>query len=907
MPFTFTTQETRRNLYDQFKLNQLARNRKKLILFSSILILLYFLQTIFNFIFQSYYTPLQLASLDGGICIFLLVFMILGIKRWIKRWRLAIDTAACVLLIVSATFFFAINMERGESISIQEHLDFAQNEYIRFSSLMMALFLLIEGWWIRSLLCTVLQTLCVSTVIYWGPKDFVKVADPILFTVLGSLGVTFYSYLSHQNEVATFQEIGKLLGKDAVWKMIVDRLPTSVAVINRNSDFLFSNVCFKELFQRDDDDARKPFEDRQPEMPANCKALFSRIIVKNIRVNGESFNPSKYQDTLAPLCSSEQKTSLFEKPHSRRRKISDADKESTELNFGRYFENLLADASLETVQRRIAEGDMVFTTIDGVLDNEIRLEIAIGSLMFEAQPSLICFFTDTSIRDRIAQIEDNSNYKSHLFNSLSHELRTPMNGSAILLHELYKDKSLTEDIKENHVKPILLNMNRLSVMIHSMGDYSYISQNLPIKLNLKSFKIRSFLKKIFKATEFEAHQKNLDLVCHVEDDVPLNVFTDKERLGRVLLSLLENAVKFTFHGHVKLYVRLMKQKDISQRVLIEKTKLAVPTLQHCEDPAVILFTVEDTGIGMSREQLDRLKGNLQGNFIKKVSHNSTGASLGLTLSHELAKALGGGLEYSSELNKGTKVSFIVKHDEMSSASRISSGFRRRDLFSSSSLEVRQSGCVSLDKSEILQTNPVDRYDFNLEKIKFNKYALQSGGGTTNTSQNLHVNLNNNTGHNILEVNHQWGETTTFDPTSPRICECPEILVVDDDAFNVDSMKRMLMKLNARVAVAFHGKAAVESVESLDMYHKLNCHGKIGGLKLIIMDVNMPIMDGCQATTIIKEKIRNREISAVQIIGCTAYDTPEVHEACIQAQMDGVELKPMKPDRLKKLWNAAQMS
>jgi signal transduction histidine kinase/ligand-binding sensor domain-containing protein len=224
--------------------------------------------------------------------------------------------------------------------------------------------------------------------------------------------------------------------------------------------------------------------------------------------------------------------------------------------------------------------------------------------------------------------------KSSFLTNMSHEIRTPMN-AIVGLSELLKDKGYSEEEKTDFVNLIVSNSNSLLGLIDDILDISKIESN-QLNINLKNCQVYPVLNELFQrfTREIKCGEKsNLDFHLSVDDKIKdLTFETDVFRLKQVLSKLLDNAIKFTDSGHITLGCDLGKNK--------------------------LLFYVEDTGIGLSddrKEIIFELFRKGDGNKLRLYR----GTGLGLSLSQNLIKILGGEIKVESELNKGSKFYFTL--------------------------------------------------------------------------------------------------------------------------------------------------------------------------------------------------------------------------------------------------------
>ena len=232
--------------------------------------------------------------------------------------------------------------------------------------------------------------------------------------------------------------------------------------------------------------------------------------------------------------------------------------------------------------------------------------------------------------------------KSSFLTNISHEIRTPMN-AIVGLSELLKEKGYSQEEKTDFLNLIVSNSNSLIGLIDDILDISKIESN-QLNINIKNCHIYPELNDLFQRFSEEIKSRNkphLDFRLSVDDKVKdLTFETDVLRLKQALSKLLDNAIKFTDSGHITLGCNLEKHK--------------------------LLFFVEDTGIGLSEDRKEIIF-----ELFRKVEDNKLrlyrGTGLGLSLSQNLIKILGGEIKVESEINKGSRFYFTLPVKKSSSA------------------------------------------------------------------------------------------------------------------------------------------------------------------------------------------------------------------------------------------------
>lgn len=239
-------------------------------------------------------------------------------------------------------------------------------------------------------------------------------------------------------------------------------------------------------------------------------------------------------------------------------------------------------------------------------------------------------FAQERLEQKARELELSSQYKSQFLANMSHELRTPLNSTLILSQLLMEDKRdrLGEEEKE-FAQTIFSSSNDLLHLINDILDLSKVEAGKidlePEEINLKDFS--ESLERLFKPI---ASNKNIEFSVEKTSDAPDSIFLDRQRLEQILKNLISNALKFTDKGSVKLKI---SSKKLSGQNRVE-------------------FSVIDTGIGIPVEQQEIIFDAFK-QADGTTSRRFGGTGLGLTISKDLAKLLGGSISVSSELKKGS--------------------------------------------------------------------------------------------------------------------------------------------------------------------------------------------------------------------------------------------------------------
>ncbi len=225
--------------------------------------------------------------------------------------------------------------------------------------------------------------------------------------------------------------------------------------------------------------------------------------------------------------------------------------------------------------------------------------------------------------------------KSEFFANMSHEIKTPMNG-IISMVELMSDTRLNREQRE-YLKIIKTSAGFLSSIINDMLDFSKLEAG---HLNLEEMEmdLRASLDQTLDTLRFKAHEKGLRLEFSIDSIVPVDLIGDCIKLHQILINLVGNALKFTEEGEVIISCKLQEKE---------------------QDSVLLHFTVSDTGIGIPEDKLD----NIFESFYQLESSQKggyRGIGLGLSITKELVKIMGGDIWVESQLYKGSTFHFTAK-------------------------------------------------------------------------------------------------------------------------------------------------------------------------------------------------------------------------------------------------------
>jgi PAS domain S-box-containing protein len=251
---------------------------------------------------------------------------------------------------------------------------------------------------------------------------------------------------------------------------------------------------------------------------------------------------------------------------------------------------------------------------------------------------------EAELKQARAAAESASRTKSDFLASMSHEIRTPMNAIMGVADLLAKTPLSPE--QDKYVQIIRRAGDNLLNLINDILDLSKVEAS-QLELERTGFSLHDLLEKVMEMVAVRAQEKGLALVCEVAPNVPTDLVGDPTRLRQVLLNLVGNAIKFTESGEVSLRVTPDGNSSV---------------------PTALRFTITDTGIGISRQQLSRVFEQFT-QADSSTTRRFGGSGLGLTISKRLVELMGGRIWVESAIDKGSMFAFAVPFEIWTGAAR----------------------------------------------------------------------------------------------------------------------------------------------------------------------------------------------------------------------------------------------
>jgi len=483
-------------------------------------------------------------------------------------------------------------------------------------------------------------------------------------------------------------------------------------------------------------------------------------------------------------------------------------------------------------------------------------EVKILPMFWDGEESLALLFHDISHQEALLSLKIRTENQEKAIAIVAHELRNPVNGllglTRIMENNIRNPRSLKKSL--NILKT---NINLLLSILNSILDNQQLRAN-KLTLNISDIDLSQLITNVALLYEFQLKSKNLEFKSYIDDSLPRSILSDKGRLNQILINLVANALKFTSVGGI-----------------------TVSVLADPDDKSRVIFKVSDTGIGIKPEDRDKLF-QMFGKLQSSMEINQEGVGLGLMISNSLVKVL-------NRNEEGHQI--MIENDSKVGTTFYFSIYADYHKGKNGNIEAMKGGLIPL--VDLDETRIDEHITSNHEtQLTESRKCLSLRSSFKESKSRHHAKETPqlffaSQPSPAIERQYLLSSNSNRTRSTKSLFSKKAVIIADDSSFNLFVLKDMLTSFGYKCYGVNNGKEVVDKVQEL--------HKRLVHIDFILMDYEMPIMDGLEATKILREQRID-----IPIIGLSGNSGKEFEEMCLKGGMNKVMQKPLKEEDINSI-------